>query len=217
MTDTRPSGPLPDWADTAHQHLAQADPIMAALVGRQGLVMREICRDQSEYFGRLARAIVGQQISTKAAASIFGRLIAHTGEPIAPAALIALDEETLRACGLSTAKRLALRDLAQHALDGRLDLEHLATLPDEAVLAQLIAVRGIGRWTAEMFLMFALGRPDVLAADDLGIQNAIQRVYALDTRPTPQAVRHLAIEGRWHPYATAACFHLWHSLHNTPA
>lgn len=201
----------PGWVEAAHHHLLRADPPLAALVARQGPVTREIPAPE-DYFGRLVRAIVGQQISGKAAASIFGRVAAAAGVPLTPEGLHALSDDALRACGLSQAKLRSVHDLAAHAIDGRLDLAHLQTLPDAAVTAQLVAVRGIGKWTADMFLMFALGRPDVLPAEDLGIQNAVERLYRLDAHPTPAVVRRLAAEGRWHPYTTAACFHLWDSL-----
>jgi DNA-3-methyladenine glycosylase II len=203
--------PLP-WIETAHHHLLTADTPMVELVRRQGIVTRRVTGDSREYFARLIRAIVGQQISGKAAASIYGRVAGHAGDPPLPEALHALPDEILRACGLSANKLLSIRDLTERTLDRRLDIDHLATLPDEEVREQLVAIRGIGRWTADMFLMFALGRPDVLPADDLGIQNAIQSLYALETRPTPKDVCRLAEEGRWHPFATAASFHLWESL-----
>ena len=226
-------GPLPPWVRPAHEHLLRADPPLAALVRRQGPVARPLTRD---YLGRLVRAIVGQQISGKAAAAIYRRLIdlaertggpdlpgtlaipgtpsapGRPGQPLMPEALAALADDALRACGLSLNKLLAIRDLTQRALDGRLDLRHLDSLPDDEVRAQLVAVRGIGRWTADMFLMFALGRPDVLPAEDLGIQVAVARLYGLDAHPTPAAIRRLAADGGWHPFATAACFHLWESL-----
>ena len=186
---------------------------MADLVRRQGIVLRPLSR---QYFARLVRAIVGQQISVTAAASIYARFAALAGDPPLPEAIIRLSDEEIRGCGFSGAKLRSVRDLAEHALDGRLDLPHLETLPDEEIIQQLVAVRGIGRWTAEMFLMFSLGRPDVLAADDLGVQAGIQRVYALDKRPTPTQVRQLAEEGRWHPFATAACLQLWESLKSNP-
>ena len=206
--------PLLPWSRAAHAHLvAHADPVMAALARERGPVTRPQSR---EYFARLARAIVGQQISTKAAASIYGRVVERAGGVLTPASLQALDDETLRGAGLSQAKLLSLRDLAAHALDGRLDLAHVETLPDEEVAAQLVAVRGIGTWTAEMFLMFALGRQDILPVDDLGIQNAVERLYQLDAHPKPAQIRQLAAEGHWHPYATAACFYLWDYLNNAP-
>jgi len=204
----------PAWATAAHQHLLAADAPMANLARRQGSVVRSVT---GEHFPRLVRAIVGQQISVKAAASIYGRLAAATGEPPTPATLAAQTDEALRACGLSNAKVRAVRDLADHALDGRLNLAHLDTLSDEEVVGQLIAVRGIGRWTAEMFLMFSLARPDVLAAGDLGVQAGIQRLYSTEMRPSPMEVIEIAARGGWHPYATAACFQLWESLKNNPA
>jgi len=208
------TGDQPVWARAAHQHLLMTDGPMAGLAQRQGSVVRSV---SGEHFPRLIRAIVGQQISVKAAASIYGRLATVTGEPPTPAALASQTDEVLRACGLSNAKVRAVRDLAEHALDGRLDLAHLDSLPDEEVIEQLVAVRGIGRWTAEMFLMFSLARPDVLAADDLGVQAGIQRLYATEARPSPAEVREIAVRGGWHPYATAACFQLWESLKNNPA
>jgi len=105
-----------------------------------------------------------------------------------------------------------MRDLTARSLDRRLDLAHLETLPDAEVTAQLVAVRGIGKWTADMFLMFALGRPDVLPAEDLAIQKAVQRIYGLSVHPTPAIVRQIADDGGWQPYQSAASFHLWDSL-----
>ena len=188
---------------------------MAALVKRQGVVLRPTSR---EYFARLVRAIVGQQISTTAATSIYNRFAAlpGKGKRLTPRAVMQLTDEQIRGAGFSGGKLLSVRDLAQRAIDGRLDLAHLQTLPDEEIVEQLVAVRGIGRWTAEMFLMFSLGRPDVLAADDLGVQVGIQRLYDLPERPKPLQVKALAAENRWHPYATEACLQLWESLKNNP-
>src|SRR6266542_2252248 len=168
---TPPADPPPlPWSQAAFDHLTQrADPVLAAYVRQRGIVARPTSRD---YFARLARAIVGQQISAKAATSIYNRVLEQAGDPLTPQALQAIPDDALRACGLSQSKLLSLRDLAAHALDGRLDLAHLESLPNDEVTAQLVAVRGIGPWTAEMFLMFALGRTDILAAGDLGIQNA---------------------------------------------
>ena len=186
---------------------------MAALVKRQGIVLRPTSTD---YFARLVRAIAGQQISTKAAQSIYDRFAALAGNPPTPRRVLKLTDEQIRGAGFSGAKLASVRDLAAHALDGRLDLPHLEQLPDEEIITQLVAVRGIGRWTAEMFLMFSLGRPDVLAADDLGVQVAIQRLYAMESRPTPKQVQQFAADGGWHPYATEACLQLWESLKNNP-
>ncbi|MBW3624851.1 MAG: DNA-3-methyladenine glycosylase [Armatimonadetes bacterium] len=197
------------WSDEAHAHLLAVDERMAGLARRQGPLLRELNRD---YFSRLVRAIIGQQISGKAAAAIYRRLSERAGEPVQPDILDALSDDEIRGCGLSVNKLAAVRDLARHALDGRLDLDHLETLPDEEVRTRLVAVRGIGRWTADMFLMFSLGRPDVLPADDLGVRNAVKRLYRLESAPTPARVRELAREHGWHPYATAASMYLWRSL-----
>lgn len=209
------AGTYPAWGKAAQRHLMKADPAMAALVRRQGLVLRPTSK---EYFARLVRAIVGQQISTTAATSIYNRFAAlvGSGRKLTPRAVMRLTDEQIRGAGFSGGKLLSVRDLSQRAIDGRLDLAHLETLPDEEIVEQLVAVRGIGRWTAEMFLMFALGRPDVLAADDLGVQVGIERLYELPARPKPAEVRAIAERGRWHPYATEACLQLWESLKNNP-
>jgi DNA-3-methyladenine glycosylase II len=204
-----PETPVLPWTLEAHAHLLRADAPLASLAREYGPISRELTRD---YFGRLVRAIVGQQISGKAAASIYGRLAERVDGAMAPESLDSLTDDEIRACGFSRNKLVSVRDLTARALDGRLDLGHLESLSDEEVSAQLIAVRGIGKWTADMFLMFALGRPDVLPAEDLGIQNAVERLYGLDAHPAPRIVKRLAEEGGWGPYRTAASFYLWDSL-----
>jgi DNA-3-methyladenine glycosylase II len=209
------SDDLPSWGKAAYRHLLKADAPMAALVKKQGLVVRPT---STEFFARLVRAIVGQQISTTAATSIYNRFVGLMGKgrKLTPRAVLRLSDEQIRGAGFSGAKLLSVKDLAERAVDGRLDLAHLETLPDEEIVEQLVAVRGIGRWTAEMFLMFSLGRPDVLAADDLGVQVGIQRLYGLESRPKPTEVKAIAATGKWHPYATEACLQLWESLKNNP-
>jgi DNA-3-methyladenine glycosylase II len=164
----------------------------------------------------LARAIVGQQLSTKAAGSIWERLVESFGGAFpAPAALLASDSESLREAGLSRAKVGFLRDLAQRIEDGSLDLRRLSELPDEDVVAELIEIKGVGRWTAEMFLIFHLGRPDVVSTGDLGIRRAIQIAYGLDELPGPGDMERIAAP--WRPHRTLACLYLWRSLQNVPA
>jgi DNA-3-methyladenine glycosylase II len=164
----------------------------------------------------LARAIVGQQLSTKAARSIWERLVESFGGALpAPAALLAGDPESLREAGLSRAKVGFLRDLAERIEEGRLDLRRLSELPDEDVVAELIEIKGVGRWTAEMFLIFHLGRPDVVSTGDLGIRRAIQIAYGLDVLPGPNDVERIAAP--WRPHRTLACLYLWRSLQNVPA
>jgi DNA-3-methyladenine glycosylase II len=209
MPDSTDNPPLLPWSEAAYEHLLKADPAMAGLAKTHGPIGREVKRD---YFGRLIRAIVGQQISGPAAAAIYRRLAERAGEPIQPEAFHALADEELRAAGLSRNKLLSVRDLTEHALDGRLDLVHLETLPDDEVRSQLVAVRGIGRWTADMFLMFSLGRPDVFPYDDLGILEGMKRLHDLESRPTPKVALKMANEAGWEPYRTAASFYLWQSL-----
>jgi DNA-3-methyladenine glycosylase II len=161
------------------------------------------------------RAIVGQQLSTKAAAAIYRRLADRFGgrEPT-PQEILADDPEELRAVGLSRAKVTFLRSLAEHVIEGSLELSSLDELPDEEVIAELTAVKGIGVWSAHMFLIFHLGRPDVLAVGDLGIRRAMMLAYGLEGLPSPAAMEEIA--ERWRPHRTLACRYLWRSLENEP-
>lgn len=162
-------------------------------------------------FSALVRTITAQQISTKAAATIHGRLVAMMPGGIAtPDALLAISDEQLRAAGLSRQKTLYLRDLGQKVASGELPIETLTDLADEDVIQAIVKVKGLGRWSAEMFLMFRLRRPDVLPVDDLGIVTAIQRLYGLRKKPKPDRIR--KIGEAWRPYRTVACWYLWRSL-----
>jgi len=163
------------------------------------------------------RSIVGQQLSVVAARAIWRRLLEHFGgRPPAPAELLAADPDEMRlAAGLSRAKTASLRSLAEHVVSGELALERLDDLPDEEVMAELVAVKGIGEWSAHMFLMFQLERPDVLATGDLGIRRAVERAYGLAALPAPADVA--AVGERWRPYRSIACRILWRSLDNAPA
>jgi len=194
------------------------DPVMAGLLDRFGPldeVLRRRGRRPTEAYGALLRAIVGQQLSTKAARTIYGRLEAMFDERApTPAELLAADEEQVRGAGLSRPKVAYLRDLAEHVEDGRLELDRLAELPDEDVIAQLTAVKGLGEWTAHMFLVFHLGRPDVLPVGDLGIRNAAALAYGLDSPPKPDELRELAEP--WRPHRSLASLYLWRSLDSTP-
>jgi DNA-3-methyladenine glycosylase II len=170
----------------------------------------------ADHYGALVRAIVGQQLSTKAARSIFLRLTERfDGRTPTPREVLADEPEALRAAaGLSRAKVSYLRSLAEHALSGELELERLDALPDEQVIAELVAVKGIGVWSAQMFLMFHLQRPDVLPVGDLGIRHAIERAYALDEIPDAATMERIA--DPWRPHRTLACRYLWRSLDNEP-
>jgi len=190
---------------------------MAALVRRIGPLEREARRRgrPDDAYGALVRTIVGQQLSTKAARSIYNRLAAIFGDrPPTPEELLAADEDELRAAGLSRPKIRYLRDLADHVLTGEMDFESLHALSDEEVSARITAVKGLGRWSADMFLMFHLGRPDILPVGDLGIRRAVQRAYDLPMMPDPDTLRALAEP--WRPHRTLASFYLWESLDAVP-
>jgi DNA-3-methyladenine glycosylase II len=162
------------------------------------------------------RAIVGQQLSVYAARAIYGRLTERFGgRPPTPAEILDADPEALRsAAGLSHAKVNYLRSLAEHVISGELELDRLDDLPDEEVTAELVAVKGVGPWSADMFLMFQLERPDVVAVGDLGIRRAIERAYGLQELPDAATVERIAEP--WRPYRTLACRYLWRSLANEP-
>ncbi len=189
------------------------DPILAPVI-RKHRARSPLDAPALEPFPALVRTITAQQISTKAAATIHGRFVALMPEGVTPTALLALTEETMRQAGLSRQKTAYLRDLSTKVLSGELPVHALHELDDEAVIDAIVKVKGLGRWSAEMFLMFRLRRPDVLPVDDLGIVNAIQRLYGLRKRPTPDRIRKIA--EAWRPYRTIACWYLWRSLENTP-
>jgi DNA-3-methyladenine glycosylase II len=200
------------------EHLRAADPVLLGVideVGVDGLGDARAGRPADNY-GALLRSIVGQQLSTSAARSIYTRLTDRFGgRTPTPVEVLEDDPEELRAAaGLSRAKVSYLRSLAEHVIDGALDLEHLEDLPDDAVVAELVAVRGIGEWSAHMFLMFQLGRPDVLPVGDLGIRRAVMIRYGLAALPSPAELEQIAEP--WRPYRTLACRYLWRSLAATP-
>jgi DNA-3-methyladenine glycosylase II len=192
--------------------------VLRRLIDERGPIDPAIDRRGSrpDPYEALARAIVGQQLSTKAAGSIWTRLLEEFGGHMpTPAELLEADAATIREAGLSKAKVEFLRDLAGRIEAGELDLARLRELPDEDVVAELIEVKGVGRWTAEMFLIFHLGRPDVVSTGDLGIRRAVQIAYELEELPGPTELERLAEP--WRPHRTLACLYLWRSLANVPA
>ncbi|HKT80881.1 MAG TPA: DNA-3-methyladenine glycosylase [Vicinamibacterales bacterium] len=188
------------------------DPVLGAAIKRIG-ACGMAGRQHTHHFTALVRAIVSQQLSTKAAATIYARLAAlfPDGEVTRPEIVAQLDDATLRGVGLSGQKVAYLRDLSSRIADGRLDLDTLESLSDADVIERLTAVKGFGRWTAEMFLMFRLHRPDVLPVGDLGIVNAVQKMYRLRTRPKPDKLT--KIGEAWRPYRSVACWYLWQTIH----
>ncbi len=209
-------GSAVEWSDSDRELMA-SDKVMAKLVKERGPIDPETDRRGSrpDPYEALARAICGQQLSTKAAASIWAKVIALFGDRTPKAAeIIAADPQELHDAGLSWAKVSYLRDLAEHVEDGELDLERLPQLDDAEVIEELTAIKGIGRWTAEMFLIFHLGRPDILSTGDLGIRRGVQIAYGLDELPEPDELERMAEP--WRPHRTIACLYLWRSLDNTP-
>ena len=195
----------------ARRVLARRDPVIRDLMRRFGEC--GLARAQrTDPFHALLHAIIAQQLSTRAAATIEARFAAlFVGRPTA-AAIAATPDDRLRAVGISPQKLGYIRDLCARTVDGSLALDDLKGLPDEDVIAALTSVKGIGRWTAEMFLMFRLHRPDVLPVGDLGIVKAVQRAYKLRLAPTP--VRLTRLGENWRPYRSVACWYLWASLDN---
>jgi DNA-3-methyladenine glycosylase II len=198
----------------ARRVLARRDPVIRDLMRRYGACGLAAAQ-HADPFAALVRAIVSQQLSTKAAATIAARFGAlFTGQPT-PRDVAAVPDERLRAVGLSGQKVAYIRDLCARIDDGSLPLARLDTMSDDIVIEALTQVKGIGRWTAEMFLMFRLHRPDVLPVGDLGIVKAVQRAYGLRTLPTPE--RLTRIGEPWRPYRSIACWYLWASLDKTVA
>jgi DNA-3-methyladenine glycosylase II len=198
--------------------LAASDPVMAGLVERLGEVSieaRRRRRPQVDAYGMLLRSVIGQQLSVKAAATIYERVLElFAGRTPPPQALLDADPQALRDAGLSWRKVEYVRDLAEHVLSGALELDRLDALADEQVIAEITAVRGFGVWSAQMFLIFFLERPDVLPAGDLGIRRAAQVAYGLDELPAPAELEALAEP--WRPHRTLASIYLWESLANEP-
>jgi DNA-3-methyladenine glycosylase II len=196
--------------------LRAADPVLRGVIDAVGELGDARAGRPADHYGALVRSIIGQQLSTTAARAIYGRLVNRFGgQTPTPAEVLADDPEELRsAAGLSRAKVAYLRSLAEHVLDGSVELERLDDLPDEEVIAELVAIKGLGVWTAQMFLMFHLQRPDVLPVGDLGIRRAVRDLYGLPELPGPAELE--AIAEPWRPHRTLACRYLWRSLAATP-
>jgi len=201
----------PEYWDRAKRALARRDPVMGAIMrGHPGVYMTV----RGEPFMTLARAICGQQISVKAAQSVWDRVCICLEQKISPQAVVAADRKNLRACGLSDRKTEYIADLAQHFVDGKIHARNWPQMSDEAIIAELTDVRGIGRWTAEMFLMFNLLRPDVFPLDDLGLQKAIRVAYFKGRKTSLKRMKKLG--ETWRPWRSVATWYLWRSLDPVP-
>jgi len=202
---------MPDYRASV-RHLKRVDPVLARVIESVGPCRLPI-RSEGTHFQALARSIVFQQLSGKAAGTIHRRFAAlfANGDP-EPSSMLTFTDVQLRGVGLSRQKIGYLRDLSKKVVSGALPLDEVDRMNDDELIAHLVQVKGIGRWTAQMFLMFRLGRRNVLPELDLGIQNAIRRAYGKRKRPSPKQVR--AIGAKWSPHSTVACWYLWRSLEN---
>ena len=201
----------------AVEHLRGADDTLRRIIDERGPLDRDAWTRgrPSDPYGALLRSIVGQQLSTGAARSIYGRLTEQFGgRAPTPQELLDADPEAVRAAGLSRPKVKYLRSLAEHVLSGELELDRLSELSDEELTQELTAVKGLGQWTADMFLIFHLGRPDVLPVGDLGVRRAVERAYGLEGLPSAEELERLG--ERWRPYRSLASLYLWESLDNAP-
>ena len=198
--------------DVAINFLKQTDPILGQLIEQIGPCQLDAAQQHGDLFSSLSKAIIHQQLSTKAAASIYRRFLQLYPNQSLPTALDILNApvELLREVGLSRAKVLYLKDLAQNILDGLPTIVELEAMDDETIIHTLIQVKGVGRWTAQMLLIFRLNRQNVLPVDDLGIRASIRRVYSLNELPDKQTI--LRLGQRWQPYCTVASWYLWRSL-----
>src|SRR6185503_6572930 len=200
----------PDYWDRAKRALAKRDPVMAAIVRAHPKIF--LVR-RGEPFLTLARAIVGQQISVKAAQSVWDRFAACVGE-VTPQNVLRRERPLLRACGLSDRKTEYIADLAQHFADGAIHVQRWPEMADEEIIAELVEVRGVGRWTAEMFLIFNLLRPDVFPVDDLGLQKGVRLAYFKGRKVSVTRMQKLA--EAWRPWRSVATWYLWRSLDPVP-
>lgn len=199
----------------ASQYLAKVDAALAPVIAAAGI---PTITPNKNYYQALVESIISQQLSVKAAATILKRflgLFADDNFPT-PGHILEKDIETLRSVGLSRQKGAYIQDLAVKVLEGTVQFNHLDTLSNEDVIAELTLVKGVGVWTAHMFLMFCMGRMDVLPTGDLGIKNGMYGLYGLQEKPTPEDMEMIATLHKWHPYETVASWYIWHSLDNKP-
>lgn len=203
---------LKDKLFAGAKHLQIHDPILGTIIAKHGTCT---ITPHTDYYRQLVSSIIGQQLSVKSASAIKKRFVAYFGDKFpTPLEISSTDSELFRPLGLSRPKITYIKDLATHIIDRRLKIKDLPKLSNEEIVTELTAVKGIGVWTAHMFLIFSLGRLDVLAHGDLGVRSAIKRLYKLQTLPTPTEVIELSEINNWHPYESLVCWYLWRSLDN---
>lgn len=201
--------------ELAARQLAANDAILAPVIAKHDLFTPV---PHTDYYWELVDSIISQQLSVKAARTIEGRVLdMFSGKQPSPEQLLQKSVDDLRTAGLSRNKASYVLDLAQHIVDGTVQLDRISELANDEIIKELVAVKGIGEWTAHMFLIFALGRLDVLPVGDLGIRSGIQKLYGFDHLPTPPEIRTLADTNHWHPYESIACWYVWQALDNAPA
>ncbi len=194
----------------AMQQLSATDPVLGAVITRAGACT---LRPHENYYQELVESIIGQQLSLKAAAAIEARFVAlFEGVFPTPEQILTLDEDTLRGVGFSRPKARYILDLAAHVYDGRIILDKFDALSNDEIIAELTTVKGIGEWTVHMFLIFCMGRLDVLPTGDLGIKNGIRKLYGFDSAPTVEDMREVAAANQWHPFESVASWYVWRSL-----
>lgn len=196
------------------EHLRAHDPVLAPVIAQHPA---PAFRPHTDYYRELVDSIVSQQLSVKAAATIMKRFVDSFGHFPEPQEILDRDFDELRSVGLSGQKTNYIRDLAQKVLDGEVTFDHLDQLSNSEIIAELTAVKGIGEWTVHMFLIFCMGRFDVLATGDLGVRNGIQKLYGLDQLPSAADIIAISEKNQWAPYESIACWYVWKSLDNAPA
>ncbi len=194
-------------------HIAENDMRLAELIHRYP---QPTFRPHTDYYRELVESIISQQLSVKAAATIYKRFVDSFEQFPEPDVILAREDSELRAVGLSGQKTRYIKDLASRVLDGSVRFDHLDQLTNAEIITELTAVKGIGEWTVHMFLMFCMGRFNVLPVGDLGIKNAVGRLYSLNTLPSPADIEQIAAKNGWKPYESVASWYLWKSLENTP-
>jgi DNA-3-methyladenine glycosylase II len=198
----------------AATHLSKNDSVLGGVIANSGICT---IAPHTDYYSALVQSIIGQQLSVKAAAAIRARFMGLFDDSFpTPEQILLTSVETMRAIGFSNAKGNYVRDLAQHIVDGQISFDNLAKQTNEQIITELTDVKGIGEWTVHMFLIFCVGRLDVLPTGDLGIRNGVRKLYGFKDAPTPAEVMDVALKHSWHPYESVASWYVWRSLDNEP-